>query len=73
MLNATYGAVRNYNQGIAPDYVRYAGEAVQIADRTGDAALTDKDGSCRFVDVQANRRSLSLRGWRCAYDSSFAR
>ncbi len=39
MLNATYGAVRGLNQGIAPDYVRYASEAVQIADRTGDAAL----------------------------------
>jgi adenylate cyclase len=38
-LNANYGAVRGLNQGIAPDYVRYATEAVQIADRTGDAAL----------------------------------
>ena len=27
------------NQGIATDYVHYAGEAVRIADRTGDAAL----------------------------------
>jgi class 3 adenylate cyclase len=38
-LNAHYGAVRGLNQGIASDFVRYAGEAVQIADRTGDAAL----------------------------------
>ena len=38
-LNATYGAVRGLNQGIATDYVHYAGEAVRIADRTGDAAL----------------------------------
>ncbi len=38
-LNATYGAVRAANQGIAPDFVRYASEAVRIADRTGDAAL----------------------------------
>jgi adenylate cyclase len=38
-LNATYGAVRGHNLGIAHDWVRYADEAVQIADRTGDAAL----------------------------------
>ncbi|HVB78532.1 MAG TPA: adenylate/guanylate cyclase domain-containing protein [Candidatus Binataceae bacterium] len=38
-LNANYSAVRGVNQGIAPDYVRYAREAVRIADRTGDAAL----------------------------------
>ena len=38
-LNATYSAVRGLNQGIALDYVRYAAEAVRIADRTGDAAL----------------------------------
>ncbi len=38
-LNASYSAVRGINQGSAPDYVRYAAEAVQIADRTGDAAL----------------------------------
>jgi hypothetical protein len=38
-LNATYSAVRGLNQGIASDYVRYAGEAVQIADRAGEAAL----------------------------------
>jgi len=38
-LNASYGPVRGHNLGIAPDYVRYPGEAVQIADRTGDAAL----------------------------------
>ncbi len=38
-LNATYSAVRGLNQGIADDYVRYASEAVRIADRTGDAAL----------------------------------
>jgi hypothetical protein len=31
--------VRGQNQGIAPDYVRYATEAVRIADGTGDAAL----------------------------------
>jgi class 3 adenylate cyclase len=39
MLNTTYGAVRGHNHGIAGDYIRYAGEAVHIADRTGDAAL----------------------------------
>jgi len=38
-LNATYSAARAINQGIAPDYVRYAGEAVRIADGTDDAAL----------------------------------
>jgi adenylate cyclase len=38
-LNAMYGVVRGHNLGIAYDWVRYAGEAVQIADRTGDAAL----------------------------------
>jgi hypothetical protein len=38
-LNANYSAVRGLNHGIAPDYVCYAGEAVRIADRTGDAAL----------------------------------
>ncbi len=38
-LNASYSAVRGNNQGIAPDWVRYAAEAVRIADRTGDAAL----------------------------------
>ena len=39
MLNAGYGVVRSHNQGIVSDWVRYAGEAVRIADRTGDAAL----------------------------------
>jgi adenylate cyclase len=39
MLNATYGAVRSHNQGIVSDWVRYADEAVQIADRTGDVEL----------------------------------
>jgi adenylate cyclase len=39
MLNATYGVVRSHNQGIVSDWVRYAGEAVQIADRTGDVEL----------------------------------
>jgi adenylate cyclase len=38
-LNATYGAVRGLNQGIVSDWVHYAGEAVRIADRTGEAAL----------------------------------
>jgi hypothetical protein len=38
-LNAIYGVMRGFNQGIAPDHVRYASEAVRIADRTGDAAL----------------------------------
>jgi class 3 adenylate cyclase len=38
-LNAAYSAVRGQNQEIAPDFVRYAGEAVEIADRTGDVAL----------------------------------
>jgi class 3 adenylate cyclase len=38
-LNATYGALRSLNHGIAPDHVRYASEAVRIADRTGDAGL----------------------------------
>ncbi len=38
-LNANYSSVRGLNQAIANDYVRYAGEAVRIADRTGDAAL----------------------------------
>jgi len=38
-LNAMYGVVRGHNLGIAYDWVRYAGEAVQIADRTGGAAL----------------------------------
>ncbi|MGH8611652.1 MAG: ATP-binding protein, partial [Gammaproteobacteria bacterium] len=39
MLNATYSAVRGLNQAVAPDFVRYASEAVRIADRLGDAAL----------------------------------
>jgi hypothetical protein len=39
MLNATYGAVRGHSQGIVSDWVRYADEAVQIADRTGDVEL----------------------------------
>jgi class 3 adenylate cyclase len=39
MLNANYSAARGVNQANAPDYVRYAGAAVRIADRTGDAAL----------------------------------
>jgi hypothetical protein len=39
MLNATYGAVRGHNQAIGSDYVRYAADAVRIADRTDDAAL----------------------------------
>jgi adenylate cyclase len=38
-LNATYGAARGLNQARAPDYVRYAAEAVRIADRAGDTAL----------------------------------
>ena len=38
-LNATYGAVRCHNQAIALDYVRYAAEAVRIAERTDDPAL----------------------------------
>jgi ATP/maltotriose-dependent transcriptional regulator MalT len=36
-LNATYSALRGLNH--APDYVRYATEAVRIADGTSDAAL----------------------------------
>ncbi|MBI3682550.1 MAG: AAA family ATPase [Acidobacteria bacterium] len=39
VLNATYGVVRGHNQGSAYDWVRYAGAAVRIADRTDDAAL----------------------------------
>src|SRR5262249_17736099 len=38
-LNATYGVTRGHNQGIANDWVQYAGEAVRIADRTNDPAL----------------------------------
>jgi adenylate cyclase len=38
-LNATHGAARAISEAVAPDYARYAGEAVRIADRTGDAAL----------------------------------
>jgi adenylate cyclase len=38
-LNATYSGVRGHNQGIASDFVWYASAAVQIADRTSDAAL----------------------------------
>jgi class 3 adenylate cyclase len=38
-LYASYGAVRGHNLGIAYDWERYAGEAVQIGDCTGDAAL----------------------------------
>jgi adenylate cyclase len=38
-LNATYGMVRGHNHGIVSDWVRYAGEAVRIADRTGDVEL----------------------------------
>jgi class 3 adenylate cyclase len=39
MLNSIYAEVRGFIQGIAPDQVRYASEAVRIADHTGDAAL----------------------------------
>ncbi len=38
-LNATYSVVRGHNEGIANDWVRYAAEAVRIADRAGDPAL----------------------------------
>ncbi len=38
-LNANYGAVLGLNHGLASDYVRYASEAVRIADSTGAAAL----------------------------------
>jgi adenylate cyclase len=39
ILNSTYSPVRSLNQGFAPDHVRYASEAVRIADSTGDVAL----------------------------------
>jgi adenylate cyclase len=38
-LKGNYGAALGLNQAIAGDYVRYTGEAVEIADRTNDAAL----------------------------------
>ena len=39
ILNASYGAVRAHNQAVPLDYMRYATEAVRIADHSGDAAL----------------------------------
>ena len=45
-LNANYGAVRGLNDGIASDYVRYASEAVRIADSTGNAALRCATRAC---------------------------
>jgi hypothetical protein len=57
-LNANYGAVRGLTQGIAPDYLRYTSEAVQMADRTGDAAL--RCGTRAFCGF-ANFWSLELR------------
>ena len=45
-LNANYGAVRGLNHGIASDYVRYASEAVRIADSTGNAALRCATRAC---------------------------
>ena len=45
-LNANYGAVRGLNDGIASDDVRYASEAVRIADSTGNAALRCATRAC---------------------------
>ncbi|MGR9092976.1 MAG: ATP-binding protein, partial [Gammaproteobacteria bacterium] len=39
MMNAVYGAVCGNNQGMPIEHVRYAKEAVRIADETGDATL----------------------------------
>ncbi|MFT4563902.1 MAG: class 3 adenylate cyclase [Gammaproteobacteria bacterium] len=39
MTNALYGAVCGNNQGLPLEHVRYAKEAVRIADQTDDAAL----------------------------------
>jgi class 3 adenylate cyclase len=39
MLNGLYGTVRGANHAVVPDFVRYALEAVRIAEGTNDVAL----------------------------------
>jgi adenylate cyclase len=65
-LNANYSSVRGLNQAIANDYVRYAGEAVRIADRK----VTRRYAAGRVASCVLRTRGVASCGKRNASPKS---